>query len=371
MLFLQIYQAKIADAIKILTISILAYFLLIVEVPAQEKFDWLMSPFRPCWTIETGKIIATNVASDNDNVFLSLLDGKLESVNSASGEKNWESELGGEIISKPFIDKENIFVITGTKDDITIRSISRHSGITNWQSGLAYAEQFFVTSLPNILVVISKHGEISTLDIDDGRLLSTYKTKLEFSTSPVIVEDRIIAGTTDNAIVFLSIKNREFQKLKIQNPPHLVSVVGNKYLFWNDYKGNSYLVDLLTKKTIWKFRSGAEVSNVISTKDVLLISSLDNFVYLLSIAKGKLIWKKRFNERLIFNPYITENQAIITTSDGNSAYIIDLEDGKTVNQVNIEEDNSFVGAPIISGKLLIYPTRRGLVAFTNSKTECQ
>lgn len=372
MLFLQIYQTKIASAIKILTITILTYFLLIVEATAQEKFDSLISPFRQCWKIETGKIIPANIASDNENnILISLSSGKLESVNSHSGKKNWESELGGEIILKPFIDKENIFVTTRTKDDITIRSISKHSGITNWQSSLDYTEQFFVTILLNSLIVISKNGEILALDINDGRLLSNYKAKLKFSTFPVVVRDQIVAGTTNNTIVFLSIKNRKFQELRVQSSPHLVSLVNSKYLFWNDYRGNSYLVDLLTRKTIWKFRSGAEVSNVVSTEDTLLISSLDNFVYLISIGKGKLLWKKRFNGRLTINPYITENQAIITTSDANSAYVIDLEDGRTVNQVNIEETDSFVGAPIIFGKFLIYLTVRGIVAFTDSKSECQ
>ena len=372
MLFLQIYQTKIANAIKILTVTILTYFLFIVEVPAQEKFDFLVSPFRQCWKIETGKIIPANLASDNENnILLSLLGGKLESVSSRSGKKSWESELGGEIILKPFISKESIFVTTRTKDNITVRSISRDSGITNWQSSLDYTEQFFVTVLLNSLIVISKHGEILTLDINDGQLLSNYKTKLKFSTSPVIIGDQIIAGTTNNTIVFLSIKSREFQELKVQNSPHLVSIVSNKYLFWNDYRGNSYLVDLLTRKTIWKFRSGAEISNVISTKDSLLISSLDNFVYLVSIRKGKLLWKRRFSERFTTSFYITETQAIITIPDANSAYIIDLEDGRTVNQVTTEENNSFADAPIIFGKLIIYPTARGLVAFTDSKTSCQ
>ncbi len=371
MLFLQIYQTKIANAIKILIITTLTYFLVIVEVPAQEKSDYHISPFRQCWKIETGKIIAANLASDNEsNILLTLLGGKLESVNSYSGEKNWESELGGEIILKPFIDKENVFVTTRTKDEITIRSVSRHSGITNWQSSLDYTEQFFVTVSLNSLIVISKNGEVLTLDINDGQLLSNYNTKLKFSTSPVIVGDRIIAGTTNNTIVFLSIKSREFQEFKVQNSPHLVSVVDDKYLFWNDYKGNSYLVDLLTRKIIWKFRSGAEVSNVISTKDSLLISSLDNFAYLISIVKGKLLWKKRFSERFTISSYITEIQAIITIPDANSAYVIDLEDGRIVNQVTSEENNNFVSAPFLFGKLIIYPTVRGLVAFTDSKTKC-
>ena len=372
MLFLQICQTKITNAIKILAITILTYFLFIVEVPAQEKFDYHISPFRQCWKIETGKMIPANLASDNEsNILLSLSGGKLTSVNLYSGKKNWESELGGEIILKPFVEQENIFVTTKTKDNITIRSISKHSGITNWQSSLDYTEQFFVTVLLNSLIVISKHGEILTLDINNGRLLSSYKTKLKFSTPPVIIGNQIVAGTTNNTIVFLSIKSREFQELKVQNSPHLVSVVNNKYLFWSDYKGNSYLVDLLTRKIIWKFRSGAEVSAVISTKNTLLISSLDNFVYLISIGRGRLLWKKRFSERFTISPYITENQVIITTLDDNSAYIIDLEDGRIVNQVNIEENNSFVGVPIVSGKLIIYPTLRGLVAFTDSKTKCQ
>jgi hypothetical protein len=54
----------------------------------------------------------------------------------------------------------------------------------------------------------------------------------------------------------------------------------------------------------WKLRNGAEISSVTPTAEGLLISSFDNFIYLISENGGKPLWKKRLSGRITAAPLI-------------------------------------------------------------------
>lgn len=390
MLNLRIYRAKVAKSI--ISITILTHFLFYAEISSQKIPD-LTSPLRSCWKFETDKMTPTNLASDNEenisssislsdkkneqskqnkqNIYLSLLGGKLESINFKTGKKSWESELGGEIILTPIIYKESIYVTSKIKEKIYIRSLSRNSGVTNWQASFNFSNNIFLLKAVDKLIILDKDGEISAINPDNGAVLWNNKSKIAFSTPPFVFENQIVVGNIDKKVLFYSIENGSIlAKLNVSTIPSLTSIINNRYLFWSNYKGNAYLIDLIPKKTIWKFRSGAEISHITVTGQGILISSLDNFIYFVSVDKGKLLWKKRFDGRLLFNPVIIDKYAIVITSSSNLADIIDIESSKIINQIVIEENNYFTNMPLISDNLFVFPTINGLIAFTNSKVEC-
>jgi outer membrane protein assembly factor BamB len=172
-------------------------------------------------------------------------------------------------------------------------------------------------------------------------------------------------------IFFYSTENGSFlSQFKISASPNIVLLIRGKYLFWSDYKGNICLIDLETKKIMWKIRIGAEILNVSATERGLLISSLDNFIYLISIKTGRFIWKKRLSGNLLFNSIIDVENIAVVIFASEVAEIIDIESGKLLNQITIEDDNYFINRPLFSDGLLIFPTVRGIIAFADSGIKC-
>lgn len=349
------------------TIVILTYFLFSMEVLAQEN-RLLTSPFKICWTLETDKMTSYEIESDNEsNIYVSFLSGKIASINLKTGKKNWESELGGEIVSPPNSDSKNIYIASRVRTAIHIHSISKDLGITNWQTSLDFTNKVFLIKYNNKLIILGKEGKSSVIDKNNGKVIWSKNLGLELSSTPIIFENQIILGTLSKQIFFYSIEDGKIlSQFETPSSPNIISVIKNRYLFWGDYKGNAYLKDLTTKKIIWKIRSGAEIANILATQQDILISSLDNFIYLISIKTGKSMWKKRFTGRLLSNFVIIDRYAIIVTFTFGVADIIDIESGKLVNQFSIGDDNYFINKPLFSNGLFVFPTIKGLIAFTNT-----
>lgn len=366
---LRAYIAKIAIIILSLT-----YFLSYIEILGQES-NALSSSYRRCWELEINKTTLQGFVSDNKfNIYLSLLDGKIESINLKTGKKNWESELGGKFILPPLSDDKNIYVVSRIETKILLRSLTKDLGITNWQANFDFSKEFFLIKDKEKLILISKDGKFSRVDKDSGALIWSKDLKLELSSAPILFENQIVFGTKSKKIFFYSIENGNIlYEFYVLSSPNIISVIKDKYLFWGDYKGNAhlaYLSDLITKKVIWKIRSGAEISNIYTTRQGLLILSLDNFIYLVSTEKGKFIWKKRFDGRLLLNTIILNKYIVVATFASQFADIIDIESGRLVDQFVIGDSDYFLDKPLVLNNLFIFPTIKGFVVFTNSKVEC-
>ncbi len=123
-----------------------------------------------------------------------------------------------------------------------------------------------------------------------------------------------------------------------------------------------------TTNNIWKFRVGAEVSNINFTPRGLLITSLDNFAYLISAGKGNLIWKKRLAGRISEKPLVLDNYALITTIAEPTISVVELSTGRVINKIILEDENFVTANPIKTQNKIIVPTSKGLYAF--SPDEC-
>ncbi len=73
-------------------------------------------------------------------------------------------------------------------------------------------------------------------------------------------------------------------------------------LILGDKKGEISARDIRSGKKVWKLRTGGEISSIVSSQRGLLISSYDNFLYMVSTLDGRIIWKRRMEGRSTGNP---------------------------------------------------------------------
>lgn len=357
----------------------LMLFFLISFVSGQE-FGRI--PLKECWKIENENINQVEIASDNDSiVYLSNSEGFIEAINTQTGEFFWKSEIGGEILPKIISDSSRVFIPsrrlssekTGSlnSDKITIHSLSKSTGITNWQRHLSLPEapshtgEVFMLDNPYKLFLITQSGNFITLSKQNGDILLEKKYVSPITTIPFLQGEKIYFGTRERKIKTYSIPTGHLSDvMSVPEIPKSILINKDSNLFVGDTAGNILLLDTRNQTVRWKTWTGAEVANVTKVKQGFLIVSLDNYIYLLSEKNGGRIWKKRLSGRSIGNPLIKENIAVFSTYGGSDAVLIELKRGKQINQLNVEEDNYFTNNPKGFGDLVFFQTRRGLFTYT-------
>ena len=359
-------------------------------------------PYRQCW-FYNAKLSDNKIASDNESIlYVPLLYGKIVSINSASGEKSWESDIGGEIVSDLIVNEErkNIYVVTrspviseageqskningeiSVENDnknfavLKLSSLSKNTGITNWQITLdsksAGNQKLFLSVFNNKVITADQKGEITVVEESGGKILWKKRAESGSNDFRYFIQNSDLIQISENKILLISLKNGVVNLIKeINSVLTAVNLFNNDTLLLGDKKGELFMFDISKKKEVWKSRYGAEVSDVTSTPYGLLISSFDNFLYLISPKNGKKIWKKRLDGRLAIEPSIANSSVIITTAGSSKSSILDLSSGRLVNQIYLSENNYFVNQAVLTDNLIVFPTAFGLMAFGNSEKGC-
>lgn len=189
------------------------------------------------------------------------------------------------------------------------------------------------------------------------------------------MEDKqtVLVGTIDGYIIQWSLTAaKQINRWKVSTAP--TAVLKDEYngnLFWGDSKGSVFALknagsNKLSKnnKNTWRFRNGASISHLTSTPNGLLVSSYDNFIYLISQNGGEIIWKKRFAGRIYSEPFIDGGYAIVMTTADSDASIIEMMTGKVVNKISLKDNNIFTNKPFKIGNQLLFPTMSGIFSFS-------
>ncbi len=362
-----------------------------------QEFD-LSNPFKICWKLKNEELTYYSFASDNERyLFVSSFDGIIKSLNSESGEKRWETDLGGEIVSTPYIDGRNLYVVSKPKENqneistddyennIIIRSLSVSSGVTIWQTNLKTnlnPEQIFLYIHKSTLLIADQNGNLHSIHKNDG-IFNWQKTLgVKLSAPPYFYADKAILGTFEKQLIILNLgEGKTYKKVELHVIPTAISFDSNdETLIVGDHKGivSSIKTDRIdfkisnkekkNKNNSWKFRLGAEVSNISFTPRGLLVTSLDNFAYLISAEKGNLIWKKRLEGRISEKSLVLDNYALLTTIAEPTISVVELNTGRLINKIILEDENFVTGNPIKIHNKIIVPTSKGLYAF--SPNEC-
>lgn len=355
----------------------------------------------------------TDTLNASDNVLELLLStsiGKIIKVNTSNGEKIWESDLGGDTVSTPLIFENNIYltnrpiknVINVNANDslvkadvnsqlnsenafyLIVRAINKENGLTKWQTKISSKNDetrtCYLFSYENNLIVIDDTGVLTALSKEDGTIKWSKTSNFTLTSPPFISDNTIALASSEKQIVFISAKDGEVVN-KFSVPVELSALFYDseaKKLIWGSRKGNvsAFKLDFkelpksesskTQKGTNWKFKNGAEISHINSTERGFLISSFDNFLYLISKDKGGLIWKKRLSGRIAAPPLVYKNFIIVTNIAEPTASILDLNSGKTINKISLPNDSYFICSPIFVKDKLILTTQRGIFAFEAS-----
>ena len=119
----------------------------------------------------------------------------------------------------------------------------------------------------------------------------------------------------------------------------------------------------------WRTRTGAGVQAVANVADGLLVASLDNFAYLLSLSRGKRIWKRQLPGRVSAQPLTTADSALFTPLSSAAGVVLALRDGKQVNSLPTGDSINSAASPVVIADSVFLTTDRGLLAFSHPEAK--
>jgi outer membrane protein assembly factor BamB len=348
----------------------------------QENEIWT-KPFKQCWQYQTDKLAQFEIASDNELVFTVLLDGKILALHSKTGETQWTTELGSSLTLSLQADKSSIYILNEvqtaaktenlealantTNSELSLRSIDIASGVVNWRTSFDFPSlktQMFLHE--SRIVLITGDGNIISVNSQDGKVTNEYKTGKEISAA-YIQAGTITLGTVDKKLISISIPDAQSVKeLSVAEIPSSIFLNDSGRIFWTSGRGFLNVTSIDSGRLLWTKKFGAEVSGVTDISNRLLITSLDNFIYFIDKAGGNILWKRRLAARITGKPFIRDKISVLSAFGDNTALFIDLKKEKVINSVSLSDANYFTGSPLYIDSLLVFPTLKGLYAFSDA-----
>lgn len=210
--------------------------------------------------------------------------------------------------------------------------------------------------------MVAREGTIDAVSDQDGKTVWKAPAFGTITAVPNFSTHGVVFGTAEKLIVVLSPSNGSviFRK-ELNFIPTAVSNPALNVLIVGDERGNVVLLSAETGRTTWKFKSGAGISHVSMAKEGLIVTSLDNFIYLISMYNGDVVWKRRLSGRVAEVTVLAGNFIFGLIYGENSAFLIDSEKGKIVDQLVPNEKNYVNSMPLLVGnQSILLTTTRGV-----------
>lgn len=301
-----------------------------------------------CSEFQIESSVVDALSADAQKVYIGTAEGSVRALNSNLSSSVWRTELGGEIVSNIVSAEAGIFVISNpvkaadtVPAESVLRSLSKETGVPNWSVRLPFSERFFIGSIQGVVSVVSLDGWVASIDAVAGRIKWQTPSFGKITARPAFLNG-ISFGTVERKIIIVSTETGEIvSKVSTDFIPTAITHPSPDTLVVGDERGNVASIGVRSGKDIWKFKSGAAISFVQVSKEGLYITSLDNFIYLISMYNGDVIWKRRLPGRVIEGGLVIDGFVAVLIFGENSAFLIDSKKGKIVDQLE-QNDKNFV-----------------------------
>ena len=333
----------------------------------------LSQPLTVSWLYSSETTTNLTPATDGARLYLPLSSGLLISLNAQDGQLNWKTEIGGELSSSPVADQHGVYVASeigsSQKSEAhangALRALGRDGGITLWRRALPMPIQGGLIASESNLYGGSSDGRVYAVKKQTGDIVWTMQHSAPFDSQPSIFGTRLYIGSDDGNLFAIDKSTGQVAwRYRTQGAIHGTSVVVDGLIYFGSTDGYVYALKETDGSLRWRRRTGASVQTVADARSGLLVVSLDNYVYCLSYGNGDRLWKRQMAGRIASAPLTATDGALFTPLSSSIGVVLDLHNGKQINSLPLDEDNSITAAPIAAGKVLLITTRHGLIAFS-------
>ncbi|MFZ4834498.1 outer membrane protein assembly factor BamB [Rouxiella sp. Mn2063] len=254
-------------------------------------------------------------------------------LNTEDGKIAWQTNVGGEAISRPVISDGLVLIHTGNG---LLQALSETDGSIQWSANL---------DMPNL----SLRGESAPATAfgaaivggDNGRVSAVMMKE-----GQVIWQQRISQPSGATEIDRLS---------DVDTTP----VIVNGVVYAIAYNGNLVAMDLRSGQIMWK-RDIGSVSNIIVDADHIYVVDQDDRVIALNTDGGVSLWRQsELLHRNLTAPVLYNGYLVVGDAEGYLHWI-NTDDGRFVAQQKVDS-SGFLSAPVVASDKLVVQAKGGEV----------
>ena len=334
----------------------------------------LSQPLTVRWRYPSDATLNLTPASDNERIYLPLAGGALVSLRANDGQLHWKSEIGGEFSAAPIADGRAIYVASEAlgpdganhPDKGSLRALGLEGGLTVWMKSLPIAIRGALGLGHDKVVAGTGDGKVYAFDKTTGNVLWVVPAGSAMNCQPVISGSAVYVGTEDGTLLSLDENTGKVRwRYRTFGPVRGPVAVVQDTVYFGSGDGYVYAVSEAEGHLRWRTRTGAGVQAVRNVADGLLVASLDNFAYFLSLSRGKRIWKRQLPGRISAQPLTTEDSALFTPLSSAVGVVLALRDGKQVNSLPTGDSINTAASPVVIADAVFLTTDHGLLAFSH------
>jgi outer membrane protein assembly factor BamB len=339
-------------------------------------FPSLNRPLTLKWKFHSYKNGSPLIA-DSDTLFLPSTDGSINALEAESGKLLWRSDVGGKIkLQIVGANPKTLYVLTEQKVrrstsniDQTIgviHALSEETGITRWRQSLPSALLGLTALTEGSIFCATIDNHIYSINRHTGDILWGTEELSSPSISVWSNKDTVLTATTDGHIYLFAIETGQ-RISDYRTHKTFISAISslNRIIYFGSSDGyvNAMSVNAGISQTLWRRRVGTGARTISLSERGLVVTSADNFAYLLSFKNGRTRWKRLLPGRVLGEPVITSEGILFALAGDNVCVAISIGNGQRINTISVGEDNVVVAEPAIANGVIVIPTRIGLFAF--------
>lgn len=300
------------------------------------------------WKFSTEDKILASPAINNDMVFVGGQDGVMYALNRESGTVVWSFDTKGIIQAEALVTDEIVFFESAN----VFYAVEKMTGKEIWRHDLGME--------PHSFAYQGKTYPYKIDPFDDKRSIAVTQGK------------HIYVGGGDGAIYVFNAKNGKVvmqYETDDKSPVRSTPLVDQGVLYYGDWAGKVYAVDLKSGTLIWKKRTyrgdkpyptfGGVVSSFVSYKDLLFFGARNHMMNVLLSETGEKEWTYTDPQGgwMIGDPVIYKDTLYIGGSDNFSMYAFEPNFGRYLWQHN--GGKNIYTRPVVTENYVIYTAGNG------------
>ncbi len=351
------------------------------EVPPEELTEFTLE-FSPSvvWKTDSGdgaknEYSDLSIWLDQDSLYSVDYEGRVTRMSSATGSKQWQAELDVPVFTGVGGNAELVFA--GSQEG-QIFALSKADGKVMWQQTVSSEVLAPPQASSKVVVVRTSDGRLSGLSTEDGKKLWSYQRavpllSLRGAGTPIIADDKVVAGYANGKLVALSIEDGKVVWEKNVAIPRgrtelerivdvdATPVIKNGIVYAVAYQGKVAALSLETGDVYWTRDMSSKAGLDVASADSVYITDESSYIWAVQDGSGDALWRQtRLLRRKATAPAIVGDNVLVGDFEGYLHWI-SRADGRFVSRLKIA-DAAIVSQPVVQDDIVYVIANDGTLA---------
>lgn len=278
----------------------------------------------PVWTFSAQDEIRGSANCEKGVIYFGSYDHNLYALNAATGKLLWKYTADGGIVTKPAVAGDT--VCFGCEDH-RLHVLSARNGSIQW----TYFTKGPVHSSPVIahghIFIGSDDGSVHAINLSSGRGVWQTNTGAPVRSTPLLTSDAIYVGNEGGDLLCLDFRGNYKWRFKARRAITSTPILADNLILVGSLDAFIYAIDAKSGWLIWRFRMGkGSISSITVMESMVFTGCVDGNIYCIDLHSAKEVWRFQTTHQVTGSPLIYNGFLYCGSVDGNM-YCLDYRTG--------------------------------------------